>query len=202
MTVGGSSNRLTSYQRNTAYVGFILLVCFAAFAYLLDKVRLIIVPLIWSTFFALPLHGLIDTLEGALVRGASRGYRRWRAFRLGNDYNVKLASMQDEFLCFEAWSDSNEIVVVNNEESEQILQQVNTPCAKVCPANPMCTMFFGLCRRKVIVRNLAIADIENVPVEIVEHVQNSHPVDRLINNFAYYVVETTNMESGEASTQQ
>eukprot|EP00930_Biecheleria_cincta_P101369 TRINITY_DN93006_c0_g1_i1.p1 TRINITY_DN93006_c0_g1~~TRINITY_DN93006_c0_g1_i1.p1 ORF type:complete len:513 (+),score=70.02 TRINITY_DN93006_c0_g1_i1:147-1685(+) len=64
-------DRVHEYQQNAAFVGFILVVCFAAFVYLTENLREVLIPLVWSAFFALPVTSLIGYIN-RVVAGASQ----------------------------------------------------------------------------------------------------------------------------------
>lgn len=62
--------RLQEFQRNSAFVAFMVVVCFAAFVYLAGYLQSVVTPLIWSGFFAVPLNGLITRIDAFTVRCA------------------------------------------------------------------------------------------------------------------------------------
>jgi len=74
--------RVKEYQRNAAFVGFILVVCFSGFVYLTQSLKEVLVPLVWSGFFALPLTILIacidDGISGCIGRCYGLVSGQWR----------------------------------------------------------------------------------------------------------------------------
>jgi len=63
--------RVHEYQQNAAFAGFILVVCFAAFVYLTENLREVLIPLVWSAFFALPMTSLIGYINRSFNRAVA-----------------------------------------------------------------------------------------------------------------------------------
>lgn len=58
---------LVDFQRDTAFALFVLVVVTEAFLLLLDKLRSLLIPLIWAFFFAIPILAFADRVEELAV---------------------------------------------------------------------------------------------------------------------------------------
>lgn len=56
------------FQRNTAFVIFVIVVSFGALLYVLQQMRSLLIPLIWAFFFAIPTLALADFFEMLFIR--------------------------------------------------------------------------------------------------------------------------------------
>merc|ERR1719277_2057025 len=95
--------RVKDFQRNTAFVSFIFVLCFAAFLFLTQSLRGLLVPLVWSAFFAVPLTALISDINKVVVRLITLLLRPFRCTAEHPIYHSPLP--------FKAYSGKNVLVV-------------------------------------------------------------------------------------------
>lgn len=170
---------MIEYQRNTAFVGFVLVVCFASFMHITGTVRLMLVPLVWSCFFALPLTGLIDVLEVVINQCASSCMEKTRTWRGGEAFSTLTE------LHFTTTSNSAEIFVSTDQSVDSVLCKVNHPCTSMLSGTPKWIQAMAfLCRRRVRLSRLVRVNHGEEPQPV-----TSPEVNRLVEQWLYYVSE-------------
>eukprot|EP00929_Paragymnodinium_shiwhaense_P019048 TRINITY_DN13104_c0_g1_i1.p1 TRINITY_DN13104_c0_g1~~TRINITY_DN13104_c0_g1_i1.p1 ORF type:complete len:682 (-),score=120.43 TRINITY_DN13104_c0_g1_i1:64-2109(-) len=65
--LAATSARLVEFQRNAAFVAFMVCVAMAAGLYVIEALRYTLVPIIWACFFALPLERLCSYIDNLLT---------------------------------------------------------------------------------------------------------------------------------------
>lgn len=109
----GESLHLQEFQRNTAFVVLVVVGGLAAFVYLTSTLVDVLVPLIWSAFFAVPLTGLIGRINNCVTKWAS--WARWQShFQNG--------------IAFKARVGENHIFLESGPETTELLEHLRHPC--------------------------------------------------------------------------
>lgn len=84
------TGRPPEFQRNAAFVAFTLVICQAGVVYLAGKLQSVVIPLIWSAFFAVPVTGLVDRIDHATNVAARKIWRRCRSMGRSSPGEVPL----------------------------------------------------------------------------------------------------------------
>eukprot|EP00443_Scrippsiella_acuminata_P051294 CAMPEP_0115438464 /NCGR_PEP_ID=MMETSP0271-20121206/35270_1 /TAXON_ID=71861 /ORGANISM="Scrippsiella trochoidea, Strain CCMP3099" /LENGTH=533 /DNA_ID=CAMNT_0002864117 /DNA_START=27 /DNA_END=1628 /DNA_ORIENTATION=- len=150
---------LSDFQRNSAFVGFMALVCLAAFLFITQKFRSVLIPLVWSAFFAVPICGLIQQIDQFLIFVASKIKHRSCVFK-GVPGVMFTAEKDEKFIRVERSSDS---------ELHRLLRGANMPCG---PWSRSC------CRRRV--KIVEISAPQNVSADA---------STSLVQGWQYYICE-------------
>jgi predicted PurR-regulated permease PerM len=158
---------LEECQRNSAFVAFMLLVCFAALIFICDALEYVLVPLVWSAFFAIPLTLLISFLNRSLVACASQ-------------LNGTQRATFSEAVEFRATSGEDVISLNRNSETLAFLERVNNPCAhtiRICSRLPKLSSYS---RRRVKIAHLSVeGESADIRTDLEEN--------RLVEGWTYYL---------------
>jgi len=153
--------RVRDFQRNTAFVAFIFVVCFACFVFVMQNLRNVLVPLVWSAFFAVPLTALISDINQCMIYVINMVCR---LLRRGEE---RIGAVP-----FKAVAGENVLVVEKTQAVMTMLKRVNHPTRNYC--GKWTTKFCGCCRRRV-----RIATLEGEDDLLPEK-------NRLVRTWAYY----------------
>jgi len=156
----GGSSYLQEFQRNTAFVVLVVVGGLAAFVYLTSTLVDVLVPLIWSAFFAVPLTGLIGVIDRNVTKWAS--WLHWQ----GHD------SVQSG-IEFRAKAGENSIFLENGPEAKQLLEHLSHPFQ-----HTVCLFPSSRCCQS----RIRITELE-VPGSALK----SPEVNRLVEKWHYYV---------------
>eukprot|EP00437_Effrenium_voratum_P023037 CAMPEP_0181413516 /NCGR_PEP_ID=MMETSP1110-20121109/9014_1 /TAXON_ID=174948 /ORGANISM="Symbiodinium sp., Strain CCMP421" /LENGTH=554 /DNA_ID=CAMNT_0023536335 /DNA_START=1 /DNA_END=1665 /DNA_ORIENTATION=- len=175
--------RLQEYQQNTAFVGFMMLVCTSAVVYLTQALSTVLVPLMWAAFTAMPLTGLISVLNPLLIKGmrccSIRSYRPVR------NKGEKRPWYLNRDVAFEA-KQGEAFLRLPKTDGELLLEEVNEPDWVLLPR---CLWFRTCCRRKVRVKDLRPDGGHEVTIP-------DREVNRLVNSWEYYIRRSDADEAG------
>jgi len=208
-----TSQRILEYQRNAAFAGFMAVVVLACGLYLIEALRYVLMPLIWASFFALPLERTACHLNSGMIRGLSWLLRRCR----------KRADDESDSVSFRHVPGSNRIIVQRTPGNMALLNKVNNPCVSspcvkmLQPAEPPllperqpsndsgsgfrittrgtplgclgcgCTVIFKCCQRRMRIANLDDEVVDNP----------GGAVNRLVENWSYYVKQVESSSADE-----
>lgn len=171
------ADRLAVFQRNSGYGAFICVLCFAAAVFLAETLSEMIIPFMWAAFFAMPLSGLISSLDRLFTTGAHE---------LGRLCSRRTQSMRDlhaiSFVEFTAEACSNCVYVRETPLTRMFFARVNTPCFACTQSWPL-KMFRSCCRRRLKV--VELSDSRRNDEESLE--DDGNEVNRLVKNWNYYI---------------
>lgn len=175
-------DRLREFQRNASFVGFIFIACFACSVYLVEKLRDVMIPLVWAAFFALPTCALISRIDEGLVLAVD-WCRRRLPWHQAMDDGETLASGD---MAFTTNAGSRYIYVFSGSELDTWLSAVNDPYAEFrrrwCDLDSIPTWFRPRCKYKVKVVSLVAVGPDGVGIDDL-----GPQVNRLVENWHYYV---------------
>jgi predicted PurR-regulated permease PerM len=120
-----TSRSLAEFQRNTAFIIVVILGGLAAFVYLTKNLVDVVVPLVWSAFFAVPLTGLIYNIDGFLTSLAGRA--RWGG---------GLHQGSEKGIPFTAKAGRNRIAMQYSDEVRTLLKKLEHPFQKTLCFHP------------------------------------------------------------------
>jgi len=127
---------LADYQRNAAFVAFILLVCVASFIYLVETFVDVLVPLVWSLFFAVPLTALISLVDEHVTHWSSK-----LVWTIYGDH--KKAAL--DVVAFTAQEGESHITLEMGPPTLLLLEKLDHPCETRCPCGAWCCFGFACC---------------------------------------------------------
>lgn len=160
---------LSEFQRHIAFLGFVVLVCFAAFIYLAVSLVDVLLPLMWSAFFAVPLTALIFRISTGTVRCCNV-----IGSCLDDGYDP------DKAVTFWILPTKNRIYLDDSPEIQAILERVHNPCVVCCRGCCFCGLTGNLtpwCQRRVRINKLSVG----------METSNASKVNRLVEGWTYYV---------------
>lgn len=175
MDAASSRAELKDYQRNTTFVLFAGVVSIACLLYLTRTLVDVLVPLVWSVFFAVPLTALISRIENFLTHSTSFF---WWLIRL----NPSGASIPP--VSFTATVGENSILLEDGPSANALLDKLYHPCE----AAGYCCCIFSCCFRRQVVQccksrvRITLLTVEGGGVLA------GHEVNRLVENWAYYAM--------------
>eukprot|EP00438_Fugacium_kawagutii_P025735 Skav210491 [mRNA] locus=scaffold737:952629:954230:- [translate_table: standard] len=142
--------RMEDFQRNTAFVAFLTIVCFGISVYIARNLRDTIAPLCWAAFFAVPSTLLISYIDRLINRVMSFLKRSLKAcFHLPSDMELP----EPESVRFTATGCR---IRLDSPKGEHFLHKVNRPCT----TSPSINRFLRVlrldscCRRRVCIAEL------------------------------------------------
>eukprot|EP00930_Biecheleria_cincta_P061341 TRINITY_DN46906_c0_g1_i1.p1 TRINITY_DN46906_c0_g1~~TRINITY_DN46906_c0_g1_i1.p1 ORF type:complete len:590 (-),score=81.65 TRINITY_DN46906_c0_g1_i1:67-1836(-) len=173
-----ASTRLAEYQRNVAFVGFMLLVCGGALVYLTKNLSGVFVPLIWAAFTAMPLNALISSLDPMIV-ACFKSIKK-----------VVMCKRMEDGCCSHGHEDYNTfnfsytgggLVRIPAKEAQTLLKKLNQnqrgritySCFKTTS-----------CRRRVVIKELFCEHSDTPPF-----CEDHRRVNRLVKGWSYYIEE-------------
>eukprot|EP00931_Biecheleriopsis_adriatica_P081671 TRINITY_DN55039_c0_g1_i1.p1 TRINITY_DN55039_c0_g1~~TRINITY_DN55039_c0_g1_i1.p1 ORF type:complete len:584 (+),score=130.71 TRINITY_DN55039_c0_g1_i1:55-1806(+) len=193
MAQQAAATPLQDYQRNTAFVGFMLLVCPAGLVYLTRNLAKVFTPLIWAAFAAMPLTGLIKVLNPLVIKATrccwGRGYREVRCQSTPSTPSTpSSAACADMGLTRQrTWGYheddvefssriKEDFIIVDQKAGQDLTDELNEPdwcLLPKCFFIPMC------CRRRARVKDLVAVSTQD---------KLSHrEVNRIVEGWQYYV---------------
>jgi len=185
-TITESMSRLQEYQQNTAFVGFMGLVCTSAIVYLSKNLSEVLVPLMWAAFSALPLTGLISVLNPLLIKAMRCcSIRQYRPVRKGSDGQHPKPWHLNRDVEFHAKS-GEDFLRVSKADGEQLLEEANEPDWVLCPR---CFYVQFCCRRRVRIKELE-AVYSQQDLQAHDHERPKLPereVNRIVDLWEYYI---------------
>eukprot|EP00930_Biecheleria_cincta_P027848 TRINITY_DN19481_c0_g1_i3.p1 TRINITY_DN19481_c0_g1~~TRINITY_DN19481_c0_g1_i3.p1 ORF type:complete len:526 (+),score=92.73 TRINITY_DN19481_c0_g1_i3:125-1702(+) len=163
--------RVGEYQRNVAFAGFILVLCFAGLVFLSQSLEQQLVPLLWASFFSVPGTLVIDGLNLRIAELCSILKSWCRRGQGGSEPPSELTFTTQR---------SREYVVVDQESGvvSDFLHGVNRPCQNSLVPNWLCC-FFRNYRRRVCIRELRAVHDPDFDL--------GPPVNRLVEHWCYYI---------------
>jgi predicted PurR-regulated permease PerM len=159
----GDLAKLQQFQRNTAFVVLVIVGGLAAFVYLTSTLVEVLVPLIWSAFFAVPLTGLIGLIDRSVTKFGS--WARWQS-----DNSSMLRG-----IAFRAKAGENLIYIEKTAEAKQLLAHLTIPLQSTVCLLPSSRC----CQSRIRISELQ-ADGKAV---------ESPEVNRIVERWTYYVRE-------------
>ena len=182
--------RMEEFQRNFAFVAFMIIVCFGVFVYLTRNLRETIAPLCWAAFFAVPSTLLISYIDRSINQVMSCLKRLWSCiWQSGSPRLVEVDTEEPESVGFVAngWQitlnspDGNSVY-----RNEQFLRKVNAPCSRHCSKILRFLRLESCFRRRV-----RISELEH------EDHAGDTGANGLVKGWAYYACQKEDGE-GEA----
>ena len=182
--------RMEEFQRNFAFVAFMIIVCFGVFVYLTRNLRETIAPLCWAAFFAVPSTLLISYIDRSINQVMSCLKRLWSCiWQSGSPRLVEVDTEEPESVGFVAngWQitlnspDGNSVY-----RNEQFLRKVNAPCSRHCSKILQFLRLESCFRRRV-----RISELEH------EDHAGDTGANGLVKGWAYYACQKEDGE-GEA----
>jgi len=113
---------LEDFQRNAAFVAFMIIVCFGVFVFITRNLRETITPLCWAAFFAVPCTLLISYLDRLINAVMSRLVQLWH--RMWGSRRAECP----EFVHFVSAQGDSHICLDHAPGTAAFLRKVNTPC--------------------------------------------------------------------------
>ena len=177
--------RMEEFQRNFAFVAFLIVVCFGVFVYLTRNLRETITPLCWAAFFAVPSTLMISYIDQLINQVMSCLKRLWSCFwQSGSARLVEVDTGEPESVCFVAsgWQitltspDGNSVY-----RNEQFLRKVNAPCycSRHCSRVLRFLRLESCFRRRVRISELEYED----------HHAGDTEANGLVKGWAYYACQ-------------
>jgi len=184
-----ASRGIEDFQRNSAFVAFMLVVCFGTFIFISRNIRDTITPLCWAAFFAVPSTLLISYLDQLLTAVMSRIVRAWH--QLVGSRRIECP----EYVHFVACNGESRICLDNAPGTAAFLRKVNTPCLGCSPFMISMLRFLRLeflFRRRVRIGNLTTQDGDETSL--------GPEVNRLVQGWNYYAsnADTRSLAGGDA----
>lgn len=185
--------RMEEFQRNFAFVAFLLVVCFGIFVYLTRNLRDTITPLCWAAFFAVPSTLLISYIDRLINRVMSCLKRVWNYLwqRNSSPRLIDVAGEEPDSVHFSvtAWQITLDAPDRSaTERNALFLRKVNAPCSKHCSMLLRLFRLESCCRRRVRIAELQHED---------NHHHHADPeADGLVEGWAYYACQKEDEEGG------
>jgi|Transcript_363 predicted PurR-regulated permease PerM len=164
----GERSSLQDFQRNTAFVVLVIVGGLAAFVYLTSTLVDVLVPLIWSAFFAVPLTGLIGLINSSVTKCGS--WARWR--RPGSEQSG---------IAFRATTGDNRIFLENGPAAKQLLEHLSHPFQHTICLFPSSRC----CQSRIRITDVEVQGGASDAVELMKRPE----VNRLVEKWHYYVRE-------------
>lgn len=187
-TIGDEEKRLAEYQRNAAFVGFMMLVCGGSLVYLTKNLSEVFVPLIWAAFTAMPLNALISTLDPAIVACFTSIRKLAKCKKACSNHDEENATS------FNFSYTGEGLVRIPEKDAALLLKRLRqtrrdelTQSSFSCFSDAWCC-----CRRRVVIKKLLSGDSGNPPYS-----EDHRKVNRLVQGWAYYVQEAKNQSCSE-----
>ncbi|CAK9007230.1 unnamed protein product [Durusdinium trenchii] len=128
--------RMEEFQRNFAFVAFMMIVCFGVFVYLTRNLRETVTPLCWAAFFAVPSTLLISYIDRLINQVMSGIKRLWLClWHTQSSPLLDITHSEPERVRFAA---SGWRITLDRPDSNadyrnaHFLRKVNTPCSRHC----------------------------------------------------------------------
>ena len=183
--------RMEEFQRNFAFVAFLIVVCFGVFVYLTRNLRDTITPLCWAAFFAVPSTLMISYIDRWINQLMSCLKRLSSCFwQSGSARLIEVDTEEPESVSFVA---SGWQITLNSPDghsvfrNEQFLRKVNAPCSRHCSKVLRFLRLESCFRRRV-----RISELEHD-----DHHAGDTEVNGLVKGWAYYACQKQDGE-GEA----
>jgi len=177
-TIPGSLQaRVQEYQRNASFAAFILVVCTSAFVYLTHSLRSMLLPLVWSAFWALPLTALMGHINHLAVCCS-----RWAARLLGLSQGPS-----PEPVPFAATAGEASVQLERGPATAALVRRVRPH------PNRWCRPFASCCRRRVRITRLRSEGPSGR-----DAAEELSQVNRLVLNWAYYATAEPDGFEGDA----
>ncbi|CAE7524593.1 unnamed protein product [Symbiodinium pilosum] len=167
---------LEDFQRNAAFVAFMLIVCFGVFVFITRNLRETITPLCWAAFFAVPSTLLISYFDRLINAVMSRLVQLWH--RLWGSRRIECPA----FVHFVAVQGDSHICLDHAPGTTAFLRKVNTPCIGCGRWLLKVLQFLRLesyFRRRVKIVSLSVQDGADEAL--------GPEVNRLVQGWTYYV---------------
>jgi len=202
-------SRITEFQRNAAFAAFIVVVVAHSAVSLITSFRSVLIPLIWASFFALPLERAVSCLEALVIRVISvLAHCRCRAD-------------EPRRVPFRHTPGLNLITIQRNHGHQALLSKVNNPCAGICGLRRLhvaddgsfdpsssprllpshisrqvrcchrrspvtCTVVFKCCKRRIRIKDIDYSGLDGDANSL---------ENRLVSGYCYYIEEVLNDDS-------
>lgn len=178
--------RLADFQRNYAFIGFMLVVCTGGLVFLMGRLEEVLTPFGWAAFFAMPLTGfisLLDVVIVALFRKVCFCVFKQRKYRQARE---KANRRNQDVIDFTVRAYEGH-VHVSGEDATRLLRKVNRVgegLFSTCPLS-FCSRQIGrACMRHVCVTELRIhSDASSQGMRT----DQLRQVNRIVKGWKYYV---------------